>query len=79
MVFLATDLPPHYAPNTPRDDIQTGESRLKKKKKCKVNKAMALFAEVASPEMESVPTVQIGYVGKQKGALTLYLKRIGRV
>ena len=75
MVFVASDPPPHYAVDTPKEDTATGTQKPQRKQRAKTpqgNSAVRLFgaAGEAAPIMPAVMINEIkpGYVGKAKGS-----------
>ena len=79
MQFKEEDLPPFYAPDTPKEDTETGELvRPKAAKAKKQNKAALLMGGGDAPAaavVEMVPGVRLGYVGKAKGFLDVLFER----
>jgi hypothetical protein len=78
MVFQETDLPPHYAPNAPKEDTATGKLvNPRKAKKPKANKCFDLMGGVveAAPAVEMVAGVAKGYVGAAKGLKDVLFER----
>jgi len=74
MVFVASDLPPHYAPDTPKEDAATGTQKPQRKQRAKTpqgNSAVRLIggAGEVAPVTPAVMIDEIisGYVGKAKG------------
>ena len=58
-------VPPHYAPDTPKDDVDLGYQKAKRKKKRKAGADGGATAAEEEPEMEDAVTP--GYVDKKKG------------
>jgi len=78
MVFVASDLPPHYAPETPKEDTATGAQKPQRKQRAKTpqgNSAVRLIggAGEVAPVAPAVMINEIipGYVGKAKGKYSL--------
>ena len=74
MVFVASDLPPHYALDTPKEDTATGTQKPQRKQRAKTpqgNSAVRLIggAGEVAPDMPAVMIDEVipGYVGKAKG------------
>ena len=79
MQFKEEDLSPFYAPDTLKEDTETGELVLPKAAKAKKqNKAALLMGGGYTPAaavVEMVPGVRLGYVGKTKGFLGVLFER----
>ena len=82
MVFVASDLPPHYALDTPKEDTATGTQKPQRKQRAKApqgNSAVRLIG--GSGEVAPItPAVMIdeiipGYVGKAKDMLDFKFAR----
>lgn len=74
MAFVASDLPPHYALDTPKEDTATGTQKPQRKQRAKTpqgNSAVRLIggAGEGAPVTPAVMINEIipGYVGKAKG------------
>ena len=82
MVFVASDLPPHYALDTPKEDTATGTQKPQRKQRAKNpqgNSAVRLIggAGEVAPVTPAVMIDEIipGYVGKAKGMHNLKFVR----
>lgn len=81
MVFVESDLPPHYALDTPKEDTATGAQKPQRKQRAKTpqgNSAVRLIGGTgeAAPVTPAVLINEIipGYVGKAKGEQSFKLK-----
>ena len=80
MVFTADDPPPFYAPDAPKHDVLTGETKQRRKKKQKkqgnLERQMGVLPAAAEEEdREEEAVVKGGYVGKPKGLLDVLFER----
>ena len=80
MVFTADDPPPFYAPDAPKHDVLTGETKQRRKKKQKkqgnLERQMGVAPAAAEEEDgEEEAVVKGGYVGKPKGLLDVLFER----
>ena len=82
MYFTVDDPPPHYDPQCPALDHDTGQTKTAKvrSKKSKTNTYAAQFgssstAVAAEPETVIKPIIKLGYVGKAKGLLDILFER----